>query len=187
MAGGYEPITIGPGFAGYSSTARILHWLTAALVITMIVVGLIMANMPAGPTQNLLFNLHRSTGVILIPIVIYRLIYRLMNPPPPLPDDIPAIQKLAAEGLHWTLYALLIAQPIIGWMATSAYRAPIVVFGLFELPPIAAENRAFSEQAFAVHRAIGIALAFLISGHVAAALFHHFVRKDNVLLRMTRG
>lgn len=172
---------------GYTATARALHWLTAVLVITMIVVGLVMANMSGGPTQNLLFNLHRSTGAVLIPIILYRLLYRMMHPPPPLPDEIPAIQKLAAEGLHWTLYALLVAQPIIGWMATSAYRAPIVVFGLFELPPIAPENRAFSEQAFAVHRVLGILLALLIIGHVGAALFHHFVRKDHVLTRMLRG
>lgn len=176
-----------PVVAGYTSMARALHWVTAALVITLIAAGLVMANIASGPTQNLLFNLHRSTGVILIPIILYRLVYRLMHPPPPLPDDIPAIQKLAAEGLHWTLYGLLIAQPIIGWIATSAYRAPIIVFWLFELPPIAAENRAFSEQVFTLHRALGILLAFLISGHIAAALFHHFVRKDSVLLRMMRG
>ena len=178
---------IEPAAPGYTRTARVLHWLTAALIITMIVVGLVMGNISNGPLQNTLYTLHKSTGILLIPIILYRLIYRLMNPPPPLPADIPAIQKLAAEGLHWGFYAILIAQPIIGWIATSAYRAPLPFFWLFELPPIAAENRAFSEQAFAVHRALGILLAFLISGHVAAALFHHFVRKDNVLMRMVRG
>ena len=179
--------TIEPAAPGYDGMARTLHWLTAVIVITMIAVGLTMANMPSGPTQDLLYNLHKSTGIVLIPIIAFRLIYRLINPPPPLPGDIPAVQRMAAQAMHWTLYGLLIVQPIIGWVATSAYRAPITFFGLFALPPIAAENRAFSEQAFAVHRAIGIMLAFLICGHVAAALFHHFVRKDNVLMRMVRG
>lgn len=180
-------LTTAPAVPGYSSTARLLHWLTAVIVIGLVLVGLVMTNMPSGPTQNLLFNLHRSTGVVLLPIILFRLAYRLSHPPPPLPADIPALQRMAAEGMHWTLYALLVVQPIIGWVATSAYRAPIVVFWLFELPPIAAENRAFSEQAFAVHRVIGILLAFLITAHAAAALFHHFVRKDQVLLRMVRG
>ncbi len=172
---------------GYTPTARALHWVTAVLVVTMIVLGLLMTNIASGPAQNFLFELHKSIGITLIPIVLYRLAYRVGHPPPPLPDDIPFIQKLAAEGLHWTFYALLIVQPLLGWVATSSYPAPISFFWMFNLPQIVAENRALSEQLFAVHRAIGILLGFLIAGHVAAALFHHFVRRDNVLLRMTRG
>src|SRR5438034_10383657 len=73
------------------------------------------------------------------------------------PDDISSIQKLAAHATHSGLYALLIVQPFTGWIATSAYRAPAIVFGWFELPPIWRENRAFSEQLFFLHGLIGIA------------------------------
>jgi cytochrome b561 len=76
---------------------------------------------------------------------------------------------------------------MLGWIATSAYPAPIPVFGLFEMPHIWGENRALSDQLFVVHRFIGIALAFLLVGHVSAALFHHFVRRDRVLMRMVSG
>lgn len=171
---------------GYSLTARVLHWLTAAMVIALILIGIAMSNFDFGDASGMLYHLHRSTGAVLIPIVVLRLIYRLIDPPPPLPADIPAIQQFAAHASHWTLYALLIVQPIVGWIATSAYGAKILVFWLFELPPIWSADEPFSEKMFAVHRWLGIAIAVLALGHIGAALFHHFVLKDNVLLRMTR-
>ncbi len=174
----------GASVATYSATARVLHWLTAALVLTMIPIGIIMANFSLGPTGDVLYDIHRSIGAVLMPIVLVRLIYRLSNPPPPLPADIPAIQQLAAQTTHWALYALLIVQPVVGWIATSAYGAQIKVFWLFVLPPIWPVDQAFSERMFAVHRVLGIAMAMLLCAHIGAALFHHFIRKDDVLLRM---
>src|SRR5687767_9049561 len=107
---------------GYTAIAKALHWLTAALVLTMIPIGIVMSNLSLGPAGDVLYDIHRSIGAVLIPIVLVRLVYRLTNPPPPLPADIPAIQQLAAHTTHWALYALLIVQPIVGWVATSAYR-----------------------------------------------------------------
>ena len=85
-----------PGATAYSLTARILHWLTAALVLTMIPAGIVMVNIGSGALQDSLFNLHRSLGVVLIPLILLRLAYRLINPPPPLPGDIPLVQQFAA-------------------------------------------------------------------------------------------
>jgi len=172
---------------GYTLTARVLHWMTAALVLTMIPIGVAMANADFGAAQDTLYHLHRSIGAVLLPLVLGRLIWRLGHPAPPLPADIPAIQQFAAHAMHWALYGLLILQSLIGWIATSAYRAPILVFWLFELPPVWPVDRAFSEEMFAVHRFIGIAIALLLCAHIGAALFHHFVRKDGVLMRMVRG
>ena len=92
---------------GYTATARALHWTTAALVIVMIPIGIVMANFSFGPAGDVLYDIHRSIGAVLIPLVLVRLAYRLTNPPPPLPDDIPAIQRLAANLTHWALYILL--------------------------------------------------------------------------------
>jgi len=125
-----------PGATAYSLTARVLHWLTATLVLTMIPAGIVMVNIGSGALQDFLFNLHRSLGVTLIPVVLLRLVYRLINPPPPLPGDIPLVQQFAAGCVHWALYALLIVQPILGWFGTSAFPAPLIVFGLFEIPPL---------------------------------------------------
>ena len=168
----------------YTPTAKFLHWLTAALVLTMIPIGVVMANFSLGPTGDVLYDIHRSFGAVLLPIIVIRLIYRLMNPPPPLPAHIPRIQQLAAHITHWMLYALLIVQQLIGWIATSAYRAPIKVFWLFELPPIWPVDQPLSERLFGVHRFLGIAIALLLCAHIGAALFHHFIRKDDVLQRM---
>ena len=176
-----------PDTPGYSLTARIFHWTTAVLVLTAIPLGLLMNAVDGGPLQDFMFNLHRSIGAVLLPIVVARLLYRIGHPPPPLPVHMPAIQKFAAHFSHAALYILLIVQPLIGWGATSAYRAPITVFWLVPLPPIWPEDRAFSERLFGVHRVVGITMAALLIVHVGAALFHHFVQRDDILMRMLRG
>jgi cytochrome b561 len=171
----------------YSATARALHWITAALVLIMLPLGVIITNEWGGPLQDPLYDLHRSIGAAIIPLVMLRLGYRLMHPPLPLPEDIPPLQQLAARATHWSLYALLLVQPLVGWVATSAYRAPIMVFGLFELPPIWPQDRPLSGRLFVVHALIGVAIVGLAAVHIGAALYHHFVRKDRVLMRMITG
>jgi len=171
----------------YTVTARVLHWITAAAILLMLPLGWASANEWGGSWQDWLYNLHRSIGAALIPIVLVRVIYRITHPPLPLPEAIPPLQRLAAAGTHGALYALLLAQPVIGWIATSAYPAPIPVFGLFELPPLWGANRPLSDRLFSLHAAFGIAIAIVVALHVAAACHHHFVRKDRVLLRMITG
>ena len=171
----------------YTITARVLHWITASLVLLTLPLGLVIANNWGGPLQDPLYNLHRSIGVLILLIVLARVVYRLTHPPAPLPDDIPPLQQLAAKATHWALYALLIVQPFLGWIGTSAYRAPIIVFGLFELPPIWPEDRAFSDRVLFVHGLIGLTIAVLLAAHIGAALHHHFVRRDRILMRMISG
>jgi cytochrome b561 len=173
--------------AAYTPVARALHWITAVLVLILIVVGVIIANTGDWPGKMVVYDLHKSTGIIVLPLVLFRLFYRLTHPPAPLPAHIPPIQQMAAHANHWALYALLIVQPIVGWIATSAYRAPIPVYWLFEMPPIWREDRAFSERMFTVHAAVATLLAIAATGHIGAALYHHFIRKDEVLMRMVRG
>lgn len=173
--------------AGYTGTARLFHWSTAALVLLMLPIGIVMANLDVGPAQDTLYHLHRSLGVIVLPLVLARLLYRMNNPPPPLPSTVSATQRQVAGITHRALYGLLLLQAIVGWIATSAYRAPILLFWLFELPPIWPVDRPLSEALFAVHRVIGLTLLGLVCLHIGAALFHHFVLKDAVLRRMVGG
>jgi len=171
----------------YTLTARVLHRITATLVLINLPLGLVIAQNWNGPVHDWLYNLHRSIGALIIPIILLRFAYRLTHPAPPLPDDIPPWQQLAALVTHWALYALLIVQPFLGWIGTSAYPAQIVVFGLFELPSIWHEDRAFSDQILFVHSLVGLAIALLVAAHIAAALHHHFVRRDPILMRMIHG
>jgi cytochrome b561 len=171
----------------YTLTARTLHWLTATLVLLNLPLGLVIANNWGGPLQDQLYDLHRSIGALIIPIILVRLLYRLGHKPAPLPDDIPPLQQFAANATHWALYALLIVQPFLGWIGTSAYRAQIIVFGLLELPPIWPEDRAFSDRVLFVHSFVGLTIAVLLAAHIGAALQHHFVRRDGILMRMISG
>jgi cytochrome b561 len=172
---------------GYDAIARGFHWVTATLVVILIVVGLVMTRMPEGDAQTTLFDLHRSIGWLILPLAILRLGYRATHPAPPLPADIPALQQFAAHASHWLLYAILIVQPLIGWLGMSTYGEPVRLFWLVDVPSIWSKDEALSEKLFIVHTYLGYALAALICVHIAAALFHHFVRRDNVLTRMTHG
>src|SRR5260370_12654548 len=157
----------------YTITARVLHWVTAILILSTIPLGLIIANDWGGPLQEPLYDLHRPVGTLIIPLISLRLIYRWANPPLPLPNDIPAFQQLAAHATHWGLYALLLVQPIVGWMAMSAYGEPIKLLGGFELPPIWPKDRLFSEQLFAIHGLIGTVMAALLAVHIGRARYPH--------------
>jgi len=171
----------------YTPLARLLHWLTAALVLMLIPIGLIMVHLAkAGPSQDFLFALHESLGICVMAIVYFRIAYRVTHPPAPLPPEIPDFYRIAGQSVHYLLYALLAVQPILGWIGTSAFPAPVHFFGA-ELPRIWPEDRAFSDRIFWVHLAIGLAIAALVSLHAGAGLFHHFVRRDVVLTRMLGG
>jgi cytochrome b561 len=179
VAGGMTP--------AYSVTARVLHWITAALVLVMLPLGLVIANRWGGSWKDWLYNLHRSIGTVVMLIILIRLGYRLTHQPLPLPDEIPPAQRRAAPVVHWALYTLLVLQPFIGWAGSSAFPAPVIVFGLFELPLIVPANRALSDQLLFVHRWIGVTIACLVAVHIAAAVYHHFARRDGVLMRMITG
>ncbi|MGA2127508.1 MAG: cytochrome b [Xanthobacteraceae bacterium] len=176
-----------PGQPAYTPVARALHWITAALVLSTIPVGLVMAELDGGPLQDFLYNVHETIGTVLMPIIVLRIVWRLGHPPLPLPPEIPALQRLGAEAVHWLLYLLLVVQPVVGWIGISAYGAPIKVFWTFVLPPIWPKDSAFSKLVLAAHDWIGFLIIALLCAHIAAALFHHFVRRDRVLLRMVTG
>jgi cytochrome b561 len=168
----------------YTGVARLLHWTMAALVLATVPVGFVLLDLPQGRIQDTLFDLHRSIGVLLFVLVVIRLAWRLTHPPPPLPDDLPAWQHAAAGTTHWLLYAILLIQPILGWWGTSAFGAPINVFWSFELPPLVGKDELAARRILAWHGIVGIALSVTIALHIGAALFHHFVRRDEVLRRM---
>lgn len=169
----------------YTGAAKLLHWLTALAVITAIVLGFAMVGAAPGPGQNRLYDLHRSFGALILLLAGLRLLWRLYSPPPPpMAPGMPAWQEKAALYLHRLLYILLFAMPLLGWAGTSAFPAKIMVFGLFELPPLVAPDRALSELLLGIHWRLAFVLCALIVAHVGAGLYHHFIVKDETLKRM---
>lgn len=168
----------------YGGVARLLHWLTAVLVLAMVPAGFIMIRVGPGTLQNSLFDFHRSAGVVLMVLTLVRLFWRLRHPPQPLPASVPIWQRRAAEAVHAGLYGFLLINPLIGWLATSAYGATIKVFGLFSLPPLTGQDRDLATSLFGLHMVLGLALTGLVLLHVAAALHHHFILRDGTLRRM---
>lgn len=176
--------TTGTAQTRYSATARLLHWLIAAVVLFIIPAGVVMKNLGPGDLQNTLYNLHRSFGAAVLVLMVLRLAYRLAHGAPPPEPTLNAFQRVVSAIVHRLLYALLLVQPVIGWAATSAFGAPIIIFGAFRLPDFVAKDAALSKQLFLVHDAIGMALAALIALHIAAALYHYLIRRDGVMQRM---
>jgi cytochrome b561 len=172
----------------YARTARALHWTTVALLVIQFPVGLYMVY--RGNSLNLWDNLtnvlysgHKLIGVTILFIVLWRLIYRLTRGAPADEPTIEAWHRIASRLNHWGLYALLIAAPIAGYIGISLFPA-LDIFGSFSLPAVVAPDKEAAKTAFAVHGLLVLVLALFIAIHVAAALYHYLIRKDNVLGRM---
>lgn len=174
-----------PSSGGYNTTAKVLHWTVAACVLGLITLGLLLDAIPQGPAQDFAYMIHKSTGFLVLVLMLLRLIWRLMNPPPPPEPSMEPWRQAAASATHYAFYALLIAMPIIGWAGSNAYGAPVNVYGLFTLPTILDKNEDLSKQIFWWHETFGLTVGALVLLHAGAALHHRFVRKDAVLARMT--
>jgi len=177
-------MTYGNRTDGYPTSSKLLHWLVAICVLTTAPVAIAMTRVSEGPTQDMLFNFHKSLGVLILILMILRLINRLAVGAPIADPGIEPWQKTVSAAVHTSFYVLLLAMPIVGYIANSAYGAPTPFFGLFELPPIVDKNEAISTPLFTIHRWVGWLLIILVLTHVGAALHHHFIRGDNVLQRM---
>ena len=168
----------------YPGTSKLLHWLIAICVLTTAPVAIAMSRVADGPTKDTLFNFHKSLGVLILILMVLRLLNRLVRGAPIADPKIEAWQKALSAAVHTSIYVLLFAMPIVGYIANSAYGAPTPFFGLFNLPPIVGKDEALATQLFTIHRWTGWLLIALVLMHVSAALYHQFIRRDSVLKRM---
>jgi len=171
----------------YTVLQRTLHWITALAVILLLTAGIAMNNVPPGPWMNGLYVLHWSLGVLVLPLALLRIGIRLSRPTPGFPADMPGWQRQAANANHALLYAILIVNPVLGYLTKSAYGGAVTVFWLVDLPPVIGKNEALFERLSTVHGLIGFAMIAVVTVHVAAALYHGLVRRDGVFSRMTTG
>ncbi len=177
-------MTYGTRTDHYPATSKLLHWLVAACVLTTAPVAIAMTRVDQGATQDALYAFHKSIGVLILVLMMLRLINRLAVGAPIAEPGIERWQKVTSSIVHTLFYVLLIAMPIVGYVATSAYGAPPSFFGLFTMPSIVEKDEALATQLFTLHRWVGYLLIVLVLTHVSAALYHYFIRGDHVLQRM---
>lgn len=181
--------------ARYTGVAIILHWLIALMLIGQLAGGFYMHNLPdteAGLKFEL-YQLHKSFGVTILLLTLVRLAWRLTHKPPPLPEAMPAWERVAARGAHAGFYVLLIAMPLVGWAVVSsspfADSVQTYLFGVVHWPHLpffesVEDRKGLSHDIAEIHEYLAFAMIGLIALHVAAALKHQFVNRDSVLSHM---
>jgi cytochrome b561 len=169
---------------GYGTVSRLFHWVTVILVLIMIPVGLTMIQDIPRPLQDKLFILHKGLGPLVLVVVLLRLAWRWFNPPPPLPADIPAVQRQAARLVHAGLYTFLIVQTVSGYVRVTTGGFPIEALRALGIPPLLPKAEGVAKVASTVHAVSVTILILLIAMHVAAASYHGLVRRDGVVSRM---
>lgn len=203
----------GQGFPGnqadYSAIAKLLHWLIAAFILAIIPIGIIMVQMRQAneaalaantqPPYNIfeifsLYQLHKSLGITVLGLMVLRLAWRLMQPPPALPQAMPALERQAAHGTHLLLYFLLFALPLTGWALVSVEAdtpIPTLLYQTVPLPHIPGladapleTKKTLDPIVTAVHTTLGFILLGFVLLHIMAALRHGILLRDGVMSRM---
>lgn len=168
----------------YTRTAIALHWLLAVALVAIGAFGVYMHGLPLSPWKLRVFAWHKWAGVTAFLLVLVRLGWRLTHRPPALPAGTSRMAGFLAHLGHALIYVLMFAVPLSGWLMSSAKGFQTVYFGLIPLPDLVAHDRTLGNALLQVHQALNIALALLVTGHIAMALRHHFIDRDGLLLRM---
>ena len=170
---------------GYDPVARASHWLVAILAVVVVTLGWAIPEAARNTaSRELLLLLHRSIGVTILGVMLFRGVWRWRHPPPPLPASLPRMETRLAHASHAVLYLLFIAMPLAGYLNAAAAGHPVSFFGLFAIPPLVPENGHLSQVAIAVHLVGQYLVYAFVALHVAAALLHAGIRRNGVLERM---
>lgn len=167
----------------YGWLSKTLHWVMALMILALLTVGFTMGGV-AEPFKWTLYGVHKAVGLTALVLVALRLLWRLKNAVPALPSDTPTWQRLASNANVMLLYTFMFVMPLSGLTLSLMGGHEVSYFGLFTIPAFTTGSTAASLWASALHNVSAFALAGLVSLHFLAGLYHHFVRKDPVLMRM---
>ena len=170
----------------YGTTAKVLHWLVAALVVVQYLIGWLMPDIHGGMKPGDAMTLHISIGFTILVLVVLRLGWRLAHPVAP-ESSLPPWQRLSAEAMHWLLYVLVLATTVTGWLFASFRGWSISFFYLAPMPMLASDNAAAGKAIDGWHQVMEWTLLVVIGFHVAAALAHRFIYRDRIMQRMLPG
>ena len=171
----------------YSRGAKWFHWITVGLIAIALPVGFVIKHIK-DDDKMAFYAIHESAGLTILFVALARLVWRLRNPPPPHPADLPAPMRIGAAAVHHLLYVMLILQPILGFFATNAWGFPLreetAYLGFIHLPKFMEANEGLAQALQAAHNWGGRLIAALLLAHIGGAVFHHAIRRDGTLMRM---
>ncbi len=168
----------------YTPAAVAFHWVLAVLIIANLVFGLYTVNLPLSPQKLKLFSYHKWVGVTVLLLSAARLLWRATHAAPALPAAMKPWEARLAHFSHALLYALFFAAPLTGWLFSSAAGFQTVYLGVLPIPDLLSKNKELADVLKVTHHWINYTMAAVIVLHIAAALKHHFVDRDDVLARM---
>jgi cytochrome b561 len=166
----------------YSPVAMSLHWLMAALILFVGILGLLLDDWPKA-TKLFWINIHAQIGMLVLVLLMARIWWRRTHAPPELPPEVSEISRRVSHPAHLLIYALMLVTPLVGIVA-FVWHARVFDFGLFAIDFGVKSNGPVYHQAEDIHLWLTYGLFALVAGHGAAALWHHFISRDTVLLRM---
>lgn len=174
--------------SSFGLVSKALHWLIALGIIGLIWLGWWMVGLSYyNPWYNRGLELHKAFGMIVLLLVFAKFCWQLGNRPPAPGAHLSPFERMASSGMHWVLYVLMLAVPVTGYVITTSAGQGVSVFGLFNVPAVLPQSEAVRDVATAIHYYFSYGAIALIVGHAGAALKHHFVDKDDTLIRMTWG
>ncbi|WP_373018144.1 cytochrome b [Thiomicrorhabdus sp.] len=171
------------GINSYGLVSRANHWISALLFIGLIALGIYMGDLPKGPEKLELYNLHKSLGIGLLALMVLRLIWLKVSPNPS-QISYSKFEHILGHAVKGILYLAMLMMPISGWIMSNSGGHEVAFFDLFVLPTIVGENEMLHEIAEEIHEIGGYAMIAVIALHIAGALKHHIVYKDETLKRM---
>ncbi|HOZ32361.1 MAG TPA: cytochrome b [Tabrizicola sp.] len=169
----------------FGLVTRLIHWTMAGLILLMFALGLRITSMEPGLSNLWLYGLHKTIGFCLLALVVLRIVWHLVSPPP-LPIGAPGKLRLFVRAWHWLLYALMIATPVAGWAGSSASGLDTVIFGSLTLPPLVEASEDAEFVWFILHEIFAKTLVGMALVHMLAALKRE-MDGDGTLTRMIRG
>jgi cytochrome b561 len=168
----------------YGGGARAFHWLTVALLLVIIPLGLVMGSLPRGVVQNVFFITHESLGLTVLALTLARFAWRLGHSPPPPSADLSQIERAASGGVHLLLYAVLIVMPVTGYLFVTLSDIDLSYFGVVRVPALFEPDKPTGKLFGSIHITLQWAIYALAATHIGAALHHYFFRRNDVLARM---
>ena len=167
----------------YGLIAKLFHWLIAVMIIALLPVGLFMGGMDNSPVKFQIYALHKSFGLLVFFLGIGRIVWRLISPPPDHLENHEHWEVTLASAAHFWLYVCIIGMPLSGWLMSSAGEFPVPFFGI-QMPAIVGKDEALGHLFNNVHEILAYTLLFVLGLHIAGALKHHVLDKDETLMRM---